>query len=168
MAPHAPAALTCPIGATPGGRAGGERGGRVTPTPPIHKHAITEVFLQQRRDKAPAPPRPHRGYLPAPRPDSQGVREGAESRGHGRQPPPGAVHAAVAVAAAGGRAGRGGRSAAGPGPAPQAPGDEAEQSEAPHRRAPASLLRLGSARPAALRRRSPRTEPRHGLAEKCR
>lgn len=55
---------------------------------------------------------PRRGYLPArpqpgPRPDSQGVRESAESRRHGRKPPPGAVHAAVAVAAARGRAGRG-------------------------------------------------------------
>lgn len=82
---------------------------------------------------------PRRGYLPArpqsgPRPDSQGVREGAESRRHGRKPPPGAVHAAVAVAAARDRAGRGGRSAAVSGPAPQAPGDEAKQSKAPHRR----------------------------------
>lgn len=76
------------------------------------------------------------------------MREGAESRRHGRKPPPGAVHAAVAVAAAKSRAGRGGRSAAVSDPAPQAPGDEAKQSETPHRRPhrlPSPPARLGSA-----------------------
>lgn len=67
-----------------------------------------------------APPgRPHRLH-------SQSLGEGTESLGHGRQPLPGAVHATVAVAAAGHRAQRR-RRAAGLGRATQPEGEEAEQ-----------------------------------------
>lgn len=156
-------------GAWPG--RGGEPGPAQPPEPPgDFRHCRTKAArLRPEGSRAhtattpcpriPSPPA--RGSVrspppPAPRPHSQGVREGAESRGHGGQPPAGAVHSSVPVAAAGGRAGRGGGPSAGPsGRAPRAPCDEAEQSEeAPHRRPPppARPPRHGTARHAAKTR----------------
>lgn len=64
-------------------------------------------------------------------------------------------------------AGQGGGDAPPLGPA-QLPRPQATRpSRARHRIAERRPASSGSARPAALRRRSPRTEPRHGLAEKC-